>query len=68
MQNSVRKKPLKELCKPLITFYRDDLPSASRIEAELDLWEEFWISEKEIFPSNFSETLKAVDFNRVSKH
>ena len=62
MQNSVRKKPLKELCQPLITFYRNDLPSASRIEAELDLWEEFWISEKEIFPSNFSETLKAVDF------
>ena len=39
-----------------------DLPFPSRVEAELDLWEEYWLSEKEIFPCNFSQTLKAVDF------
>ena len=62
MQNSPRKKPLKELCKSIISFYYEDLPYPSRIEAELDLWEEYWTSEREIFPTNFAQTLKAVDF------
>ena len=62
MEGSLRQKPLKELYLPLLTFYRDDLPFPSRVEAELDLWEEYWLSEKEIFPCNFSQTLKAVDF------
>ena len=61
-KHPLQKKPLKELCRPLIAFYRQDLPFPHRIEVELDLWERFWISQKKIFPTNYSETLKAVTF------
>lgn len=63
IRNSVKRKPLKELCKPLISFYYDDLPYASRVEAELDLWEEYWATQKEHCPSNFSDTLRCIDFD-----
>ena len=62
MSDSVGRKPLRELCKSLVSFYWDDLPFPQRINAELDLWEEFWLSEKGDLPSNFESTLKAVDF------
>ena len=62
MKDSLRNKPLKVLCKDLITFYQNDLPFPERIDKELDLWETQWLTEREIFPSNFTETLKCVDF------
>ena len=60
--NSENYKSLREHCKDLIDLYWTDLPSPSRIWEELDLWENFWLSEKDICPNNFSDTLKAVDF------
>ena len=59
---SSQHEPLKKLCKSLFLFYWDDLPYPMRVEAEIDLWEEMWKSGRDVCPSNFSDTLKAVDF------
>ena len=36
------------------------MPSSLRVEAELDLWEEYWLTHKEICPSSIAATLKSV--------
>ena len=56
------KKALKDLCKSFFEFYEDEFPYPRRIEAELELWEEYWVNHKELCPNNASSTLKAVDF------
>ena len=59
---SSQHEPLKTLCKSLFSFYWDELPYPMHVEAEIDLWEEMWKSGRDVCPSNFSNTLKAVDF------
>ena len=59
-EGTIRKQPLKDLCKSFFSFYYEDLPYPIRIEAELGHWEEFWLTHKELCPSNISDTLKAI--------
>ena len=60
MENSTSKKPLKDLCKSFFVFYFEDMPFPLRVEAELDLREEYWLTHKEICPSSIAATLKSV--------
>ena len=62
MEEKKDKKPLRVLCKNLVTFYKNDLPFPERIDKKLDLWETEWLTERNIFPASFVETLKCVDF------
>jgi len=59
-EGTIRKQPLKDLCKSFFSFYHDDFPYPLRIEAELGHWEEFWRTHKVLCPSNISDTLKAI--------
>ena len=61
-EGTIRKQHLKDLCKSFFSFYYEDLPYPIRIEAE-GHWEEFWLTHKELRPSNISNTL-----NRLSKY
>ena len=42
------------------------MPSPLRIEAELDLWEEFWLTHKDICPSSITDTLMNVPLSGFS--
>nr|XP_047137463.1 52 kDa repressor of the inhibitor of the protein kinase-like [Hydra vulgaris] len=52
--------PWKEKFLIFLNFYKSDLPHFSSINAELELWEEFW-KEKTELPSTISDTLKFMD-------
>ncbi|XP_065681492.1 52 kDa repressor of the inhibitor of the protein kinase-like [Hydra vulgaris] len=52
--------PWKEKFLIFLNFYKSDLPHFSSINAELELWEEFW-NEKTELPSTISDTLKFMD-------
>ena len=65
MENSpkLKGKTLRELYEPLINFYHRDLPDPERARDELDVWQDYWLNvEKDISPTNFSDTLKSVNF------
>ena len=44
-------------------FFQDDLPCPKALEAELDLWETYWLESKDCLPDNISRTLKCIPFN-----
>ena len=44
-------------------FFKDDFPCPKALEAELDLWETYWLDSKDCLPENISSTLKHILFN-----
>ena len=44
-------------------LFKDDFPSHKALEAELDLWETYWLESKDCFLGNISSTLKRILFN-----
>ena len=52
--------------RPFAEFYRSDLPCYKALEAELDLWEAYWLNDTSYHPGNISSTLKSIDFKSFS--
>ena len=44
-------------------LFEDDFPCPKALEAELDLWETYWLESKDCLPDNISSTLKRIPFN-----
>ena len=44
-------------------LFKDDFPCLKALEAELDLWETYWLESEDCLPHNMSSTLKQVPFN-----
>ena len=44
-------------------LFKDDFPCSKALEAELDLWETYWLESKDCLPDNISRTLKRIPFN-----
>ena len=44
-------------------LFKDDFPCPKALEAELDLWETYWLESKDCLPDNISSTLKRILFN-----
>ena len=44
-------------------LFKDDFPCPKALEAELDLWETYWLGSKDCLPDNISSTLKRIPFN-----
>ena len=44
-------------------FFKDYFPCPKALEAELDLWETYWLDSKDCLPENISSTLKHILFN-----
>ena len=44
-------------------LFKDDFPCPKALEAELDLWETYWLESKDCLPDNVSSTLKRIPFN-----
>ena len=49
--------------KTVSVFYYDDLPNPLALDAELSLWETYWMTFEGLRPSNVASTLKAVSFD-----
>ena len=52
--------------RPFAEFYRCDLPCYKVLEAELDLWEAYWLNDTSYHPENILSTLKSIDFKSFS--
>ena len=44
-------------------LFKDGFPCAKVLEAELDLWDTYWLESKDCLPENISSTLKRIPFN-----
>ena len=44
-------------------LFKDDFSCPKALEAELDLWETYWLDSKDCLPDNISSTLKHIPFN-----
>ena len=44
-------------------LFKDDFPFSKALEAELDLWETYWLESKDCLTDNISSTLKRIPFN-----
>ena len=53
----------KESFKKFSDFYEDDLPNPLALDAELELWQTYWVAYKGSIPSSVASTLKAVTFD-----
>ena len=45
---------------PFLRFYEDDLPNPKAVDAELKLWEDFWVMNSETCPDNIQTTLSSL--------
>jgi len=63
LNNQSSQESLTEHLLPFFRFYEEDFPSVHLIEPEILLWERYWLTNKEICPSNVSNTLKAINFD-----
>ena len=52
--------------RPFAEFYRSDLPCYKNLEAELDLWEVYWLNDTSCHLNNISSTHKSIDFKSFS--
>ena len=43
-------------------LFKDDFSCPKALEAELDLWETYWLDSKDCVPDNISSTLKHIPF------
>ena len=44
-------------------LFKDDFPGPKALEAELALWETYWLESEDCLPDNISSTLKHIPFN-----
>ena len=44
-------------------LFKDGFPCAKVLEAELDLWDTYWLESKDCLPDNISSTLKRISCN-----
>ena len=44
-------------------LFKDDFPFPKALEAEIDLWEPYWLESKDCLPDNIPSTLKRIPFN-----
>ena len=51
--------------RPFADFYRSDLLCNKALEADLDLWEAYWLNDTSYYPDDISPTLKCIDFKRI---
>ena len=51
---------------PFVGFCWGDLHCYKALEAEIDLWETYWLNDTSYHPDSISSTLKSIDFNRFS--
>ena len=54
------KLPWRQQIQTFARFYEDDLPNPLSLDAELDLWEKYWLTYKGCHPNSVSETLKSM--------
>ena len=47
-------------------FFKCDFPCPKALEAELDLWETYWLESKDLLSDNISSPLKRIPFNGFS--
>ena len=50
----------KDKVMPFLKFYEDDLPNPKAIDAELCLWEKYWVLNKEKCPSNVESIMSSL--------
>ena len=58
--------PWREKFRPFARFGESDLPCYKALDAELDLWETYWLSNTSCHPNNISSTLKSINFSSFS--
>ena len=58
--------PWREKFRPFAKFHELDLPCYKALDAELDLWETYWLSNTSCHPDNISSTLKSINFSSFS--
>ena len=58
--------PWREKFKPFAKFHESDHPCYKALDAELDLWETYWLSNTSCHPDNISSTLKSINFSSFS--
>ena len=46
-----------------LEFYQSDLPNPLGLDAELELWERYWLNYKSIIPATIATTLKSLNFS-----
>ena len=62
---SIGKVNWKEKFKSFATFYQDDLPNPLGLNAELQLWERYWMDFKGTRPETIAQTLKSIDLKYI---
>ena len=55
--------PWREKFGPFAKFHGSDLPCYEALDAELDLWETYWLNNTSCHPGNISSTLKSINFS-----
>ena len=58
--------PWREKFRPFAKFHELDLPYYKALDAELDLWETYWLNNTSCHPDNISSTLKSINFSSFS--
>ena len=58
--------PWREKFRQFAKFHESDLPCYKALDAVLDLWETYWLSNTSCHPDNISSTLKSINFSSFS--
>ena len=58
--------PWREKFRPSAKFHESDLPCYKALDAELDLWETYWLNNTSFHPDNISSRLKSINFSSFS--
>ena len=59
-QEGCAKLPWRQQMQTFARFYEDDLPNPLSLDAELDLWETYWVTYTGCHPNSVGQTLKAM--------
>ena len=55
--------PWREKFRSFAKFHEQDLSCYKAVDAELDLWETYWLNNTSCHPDNISSTLKSINFS-----
>ena len=58
--------PRREKFRPFAKFHESHLPCYKALDAELDMWETYWLKNTSCHPDNISSTLKSINFSSFS--
>ena len=58
-----KKVPWSEKFRQFAKFHESDLTCYKALDAVLDLWETYWLSNTSCYPDNISSTLKSINFS-----